>query len=90
MSDNAMIAGVGMGSVTINFLGWTVLLGLNSALDTLVSQSAGSGNLELCGVYLNRGRFVMTIFFIPIVFFIYQVEWILVSIGQNPEVSRIA
>lgn len=71
MADNAMIAGVGMGAVCINFLGWTVLLGLNSALDTLVSQSAGSANLELCGVYLNRGRFVMTLFFVPLAFFIF-------------------
>lgn len=43
LDDNALIAGVGMASVCVNFMGWSILLGMNSALDTLVSQSAGAG-----------------------------------------------
>ena len=43
-----------------------MFVGLNGALETLVSQSYGSGNLKLCGVYLNRGRFVLLCSFIPV------------------------
>ena len=41
LEDNALIAGVGMGSVCMNFMGWSIVLGMNTALDTLVSQAAG-------------------------------------------------
>ena len=37
LNDNALIAGVGMGSVCVNFMGWSIVIGMNSALDTLVS-----------------------------------------------------
>ena len=55
----------------MNLLGMTALFGINSSLDTLVSQAAGAKDLQMCGVYLNRGRFasyriVMTVLFIPI------------------------
>ena len=49
-----------------NIFGLAIIYGLNSSVDTLVSQAAGGGNLELCGVYLNRGRYIMTCAFVPI------------------------
>lgn len=69
-----MIAGVGMGNVIMNMLGMAVAFGMNGALETFVSQSFGQGNLELCGVYLNRGRVVMTMFFLPVAIIMTQVE----------------
>jgi MATE family multidrug resistance protein len=87
LHDNARIAGVGLGSVCANFTGWAIVIGMNSALDTLVSQSAGAGKLELCGVYLNRGRFIMTIFFLPVLVFAFYLEEGLVFLGQNPRVA---
>jgi len=48
-------------------------------MDTLISQAAGAGNLELCGVYLNRGRYVMTIFFIPLCTISIFIEGILIA-----------
>jgi multidrug resistance protein, MATE family len=66
LNDPAKIAGVGMGNMTVNLLAMSIIYGMNSSLDTLISQASGSGNKELCGVYLNRGRFVMLVLFIPI------------------------
>jgi MATE family multidrug resistance protein len=83
LDDNAIIAGAGMGSVVVNFLGWTIVIGLNSALDTLVSQAAGAGNLELCGVYLNRGRFVMSLLFVPVACMTFYTKDILIALGQQ-------
>ena len=85
-----MLAGVGMGNVIMNMLGLAVIYGMNMALETLVSQSYGQGNLELCGVYLNRGRFIITLCFIPIALILTKVHDILAFIGQDPEVSRYA
>ena len=53
LDNDALIGGVSMGQACMNLMGMTIILGLNSALDTLVSQSAGAGKIELCGVYLN-------------------------------------
>ena len=87
LKNAAMVAGVGMGNATLNLTGQSIILGFNSALDTLISNAAGSKNLELCGVYLNRGRFLMTILFIPISAILFNTKSILVAIGQDEEVA---
>ena len=38
--------------------------GLNCAQETLTSQAFGANNLRLCGIYLNRGTVILTLFFI--------------------------
>ena len=63
-----LVAGVGMGNVCCNFLGLALMSGLSGALDTLISQAYGAKNYQLCGVYLNKARFVTTIAFIPLAF----------------------
>lgn len=37
LNEPAMVAGVGMGNMTINMIGMSVIVGFNSALDTLIS-----------------------------------------------------
>ena len=66
LNDAAKMAGVGMGNMIINMLGLSLICGMNGAMETLVSQSYGSNNLQLCGIYLNRGRFVMVALFVPV------------------------
>ena len=55
-----------MGNMIQNMFGLSIVCGFNGALETLVSQAYGSGNLRLCGVYLNRGRFILLMAFVPI------------------------
>jgi MATE family multidrug resistance protein len=71
-------------------MGMSVIIGLNSALDTLVSNAAGSGNVEYCGVYLNRARYIVTLAFIPMIIVAYYIRDILLSLGQDPVVSVYA
>jgi MATE family multidrug resistance protein len=66
LNDPIKLAGVGMGNMFINMCGVGPYYGLNSALETLVSQAKGANNIELCGVYLQRGRVMAIIFFIPV------------------------
>lgn len=81
-----------MGNMLINLLGLSILQGLNSAIETLVSQCYGSSlNLDRsqhyrdqmrrsCGVYLNRGRFVVTAALVPIGLLLWNSEAILVAL----------
>lgn len=88
--DESLVAGVGMGESIINLMGMNMLLGLSQALDTLISHAAGAGNLELCGVYLNRGRFIVISMFVPFVMFAFKTESILNYFDQDPVVSKHA
>ena len=90
LNEPAMLAGVGLGNVIMNVLGLSVIFGMNGALETLVSQAYGRGNLQLCGVYLRRGRLIMTLFFIPIAVILSQVNLILQLIGQDKMVAMYA
>lgn len=88
--EGAIIAGVGLATMLDHMLILAPTLGLNSALETLVSQAYGYGNLELCGVYLNRSRFILTIYMLLMVIVLLQTEKILIGLNQNPEAAKIA
>ena len=81
LGDPELIAGIGIGNMTMNLLGLSIIFGFNSSLDTLISQAAGCGEIKLCGLYLNRGRFVMTILFIPIALLLSNIKTILIKVG---------
>lgn len=68
LNDPVKLAGIGMGNSIINICGVGPIYGINAALETLVSWANGSGNMALCGVYLQRGRIVLLIAYIPMVF----------------------
>ena len=52
LDDPLLLAAVGVGSMLLNMISIGPYLGINSGLDTLVSQAYGAGNKTLCGVYL--------------------------------------
>ena len=43
-----------------------VLAGVNCAQETLVSQAYGQGQMRLTGTYLNRGRIIMSLVYVPL------------------------
>ena len=90
MNDPTKLAVVGLTSVCHNLLLLSLLIGLNSAQETLTSQAFGAGNIRLCSIYLNRGFFILIAFFIPLaVIPSFFSEGILVGLGQDPEVARL-
>ena len=80
-ASSTMVAGVGMGSVTLNVCCLGFMYGLNGAQDTLVSRAFGLNDLRLCGEYLNRGRAIITVIFIPIIILLLFSEKLLLAIG---------
>lgn len=49
-----------------------------------------NGMRKACGVYYNRGRFVVTCIMIPLIIIFALSDKILIGIGQDPGVSIIA
>jgi Na+-driven multidrug efflux pump len=46
LGDEAKLAGVGLGTLYVNIFCQSIILGLNGALQTLVSQAYGAENLK--------------------------------------------
>lgn len=60
------------------------------ALDTLCSQSWGSGNPQLVGLHLQRCLLLLLICHVPIAFIWGFSEKLLLALHQEPELSRLA
>ena len=74
LGDSKLLNGIGLGNNYLTLVGMMGISGLLMALDTLVSQAKGAGNIEMCGVYLNRSRFIVTLMFIPLIILSFFVE----------------
>uniref|UniRef100_A0A8C2HMT0 Multidrug and toxin extrusion protein n=1 Tax=Cyprinus carpio TaxID=7962 RepID=A0A8C2HMT0_CYPCA len=87
---NTVLAGYAMASATINVTAAATGLGLALACDTLVSQTFGSKNLLRVGVTLQRGILILTLFSLPCCALLVNTQPLLLYLGQDPEVARIA
>jgi MATE family multidrug resistance protein len=70
---------------------WVVALGGSTALDTLCSQAwTGSDNPHVIGILLQRAYILLGLMFIPIGILWWNVEPLLIYLGQAEELSRMA
>ena len=65
-------------------------MGMNGALDTLVSQAYGAEQHVLCGVYLNRARLINTFIFIPLMGILLCSKYMLSALGTEQAVIEHA
>uniref|UniRef100_A0A3Q1F3U0 Multidrug and toxin extrusion protein n=1 Tax=Acanthochromis polyacanthus TaxID=80966 RepID=A0A3Q1F3U0_9TELE len=87
---NDVMAGYGLASAAINVTTAATGGGLALACDTLVSQTFGGKNLLRVGVILQRGIIILLLFCLPCWGLLINAEAILLCMGQEPEVARIA
>lgn len=66
LDDPIYVAAIGL-SLSFNVVMISsLMIGLNAAQETLTSQAFGAKNLQLCGLYLNRGMLILICFYVPI------------------------
>ncbi|KAM6960536.1 multidrug and toxin extrusion protein 1-like [Aplochiton taeniatus] len=87
---NEVLAGYGLASATINVSTAATGGGLALACDTLVSQTFGGRNLLRVGVILQRSIVILLLFCLPCWGLLMNTQAILLALGQEPEVARIA
>lgn len=89
-SKDVLLSGVGLGNQCATVCSITFCWGINSALDTIISQAHGKGDKETIGLTLNRARLLSFICFLPLIFFSMNASSILIWLGQDPIVSQYA
>ncbi|XP_034723081.1 multidrug and toxin extrusion protein 1-like isoform X1 [Etheostoma cragini] len=87
---NEVLAGYGLASATINITTAATGCGLALACDTLVSQTFGGKNLLRVGVILQRGIIILLLFCLPCWALLINAQAVMLRLGQDPEVARIA
>ena len=98
LNDPRMLAGAGMGNIAISMMCVALFQGMNGALETLISQAIGASGTgssslatkNLAVVYLNRGRFLVFLAFLPILVLLFHVDKALLYVGQDPTTSKYA
>ncbi|KAG6555895.1 hypothetical protein Mapa_002537 [Marchantia paleacea] len=73
-----------------NVSGYTLMLAFASGLETLCGQAFGAKKYSLLGIYLQAGCIVSLSMCIPIVALWWNIEPILVYMGEDEEISRMA
>jgi MATE family multidrug resistance protein len=66
------------------------MIGVNTALETFISQAWGRKNPKDCGLYLHRALFIITLVYVPVVFLTFYYETFLLKIGVDPHVANMA
>ncbi|KAG0516069.1 hypothetical protein BDA96_10G331400 [Sorghum bicolor] len=73
-----------------NVTGFSVLLGMGSALDTFCGQSYGARQYDMLGTHMQRAIIVLMLTGVPLAFVLAFAGQILIALGQNPEISSEA
>ncbi|XP_028555428.1 protein DETOXIFICATION 17-like [Dendrobium catenatum] len=84
------LAGASIAISFVNSLGFSVLMGASSALDTLCGQSFGAQNYKMVGLYLQRAMVICVLISIPLAFGTAFSGRILILLRQVPEISMAA
>jgi len=87
LGDEVLIASVGLGNMTLNMIGLSVLFGLGTTLDTLLSHASGNNNLKICGEYLHQARLVALIAFVILTIGLSYSEAFFLLLNQDPRVA---
>ncbi|CAI2385954.1 unnamed protein product [Moneuplotes crassus] len=87
LNNPAALGGVGLANMLLNVVCFSIGMGLNGAIDTLVSQAYGNHKYYLCGCYLNRGRIIQAMFFIPEVIILLFTKEILILLAQEEDAA---
>ncbi|KDO23821.1 hypothetical protein SPRG_11253 [Saprolegnia parasitica CBS 223.65] len=85
-----VLGAASLADMYFNVTGYSIGLGLASAMDTLCSQAYGAGNLQRIGVLLQSGLLVLSVLFLPILLLHLFATDLLLALHQPERVAVLA
>ena len=85
-----MLAGLGLGSLTMGICALSIGSSFNQAVGTFISNAHGQKEHRQCQVYRNRAIFLSTILYIIILIPLLFIRQIYAAIGQDDEMADYA
>lgn len=86
LNDASKVASCGLGNMIIFIFGNAAFIGMNSGMETLVSQSYGAKNMKLCGEVYQRGRMAVMLYWFPLIIIFFLQGMMLRMLGQQQAV----
>ncbi|CAI9089781.1 OLC1v1024416C3 [Oldenlandia corymbosa var. corymbosa] len=84
------LAAISMETSVISSLGYGLLMGMGSAVETLCGQAYGAKHVDKLGIYLQKSWIILNTAAIGIVFYFLLTTPLLNLLGQDPELSAQA
>ncbi|KAI3830674.1 hypothetical protein MKX03_005420 [Papaver bracteatum] len=84
------LAAVGIQNLVVSGIGYGIMLGMGSALETLCGQAYGAGKLKMLGIYLQRSWLILLGTAIPLTLVSIFATPLLLLLGQNRDIAELA
>jgi len=85
-----MLAGLGLGSLTIGILALSIGSSFNGAVTTFMTHAYGQKEYRQCQVYRNKAMFLSLVLYCILLIPIFFIGDIYAAIGQDPEIAAYA
>ncbi|KAJ6672658.1 MULTIDRUG RESISTANCE PROTEIN [Salix viminalis] len=84
------LAGASMATSFATVTGFSLLMGMASALDTFCGQSYGARQLHMLGIHMQRAMVVLSLVSIPLAIIWANTRSILIACGQQKDIAEEA
>ncbi|XVF71555.1 hypothetical protein PTKIN_Ptkin12aG0047500 [Pterospermum kingtungense] len=84
------LAGIALASSFVNVTGFSLIVGIAGALETLCGQAYGAQHYQKLGNYTYCSIICLIPVCIPICFFWIFMDKLLILVGQDPEIAMVA
>ncbi|RZC90592.1 hypothetical protein C5167_029730 [Papaver somniferum] len=84
------LAAVGIQNLVISGIGFGIMLGMGSALETLCGQAYGAGKMRMLGIYLQRSWMILLGTAIPLTLLSIFATPLLLLVGQRRDIAKLA
>nr|XP_043637141.1 protein DETOXIFICATION 16-like [Erigeron canadensis] len=84
------LSGASMATSFASVTGFSLFMGMASALDTLCGQSYGAKQYHMLGIYMQRAMVILMVVSIPLAVIWFNTGSILAAVGQAPDIAEEA
>ncbi|XP_040997524.1 protein DETOXIFICATION 16-like [Juglans microcarpa x Juglans regia] len=84
------LSGASMATSFASVTGFSLLMGMGSALDTLCGQAYGAKQYHIMGIQMQRAMFVLFLVSIPLAIIWGNTRYILIALGQEHDIATEA